>query len=149
MDGVKFQRAGDNFQKWAVFRVCMLVVIDSSIKSQGNASTDSKSRNLRRKVRRRSLSFSENAFNTWRPSSQLHVFSRQAQSSATLSLLFRKRLLRNRRGVFKYRRVVTISKSRICGIKMFVDNGKRTVSPLRSEERRVGKECRSRWSPYH
>src|SRR3712207_5471440 len=23
------------------------------------------------------------------------------------------------------------------------------VSPLRSEERRVGKECRSRWSPYH
>jgi len=23
------------------------------------------------------------------------------------------------------------------------------VGPLRSEERRVGKECRSRWSPYH
>src|SRR3712207_7748924 len=23
------------------------------------------------------------------------------------------------------------------------------VSPERSEERRVGKECRSRWSPYH
>jgi len=23
------------------------------------------------------------------------------------------------------------------------------VDPLRSEERRVGKECRSRWSPYH
>ena len=23
------------------------------------------------------------------------------------------------------------------------------VKPLRSEERRVGKECRSRWSPYH
>ena len=23
------------------------------------------------------------------------------------------------------------------------------VHPLRSEERRVGKECRSRWSPYH
>ena len=22
-------------------------------------------------------------------------------------------------------------------------------SPARSEERRVGKECRSRWSPYH
>ena len=21
--------------------------------------------------------------------------------------------------------------------------------PVRSEERRVGKECRSRWSPYH
>ena len=25
----------------------------------------------------------------------------------------------------------------------------RTWSPDRSEERRVGKECRSRWSPYH
>ena len=24
-----------------------------------------------------------------------------------------------------------------------------TVIDLRSEERRVGKECRSRWSPYH
>src|SRR5260370_37596839 len=24
-----------------------------------------------------------------------------------------------------------------------------TVRPVRSEERRVGKECRSRWSPYH
>ena len=27
-------------------------------------------------------------------------------------------------------------------------NGK-TVFNFRSEERRVGKECRSRWSPYH
>src|SRR3989449_8024934 len=25
----------------------------------------------------------------------------------------------------------------------------RTLNPYRSEERRVGKECRSRWSPYH
>ena len=24
-----------------------------------------------------------------------------------------------------------------------------TITLLRSEERRVGKECRSRWSPYH
>ena len=23
------------------------------------------------------------------------------------------------------------------------------IDPVRSEERRVGKECRSRWSPYH
>ena len=23
------------------------------------------------------------------------------------------------------------------------------IKPYRSEERRVGKECRSRWSPYH
>src|SRR3712207_7148175 len=26
---------------------------------------------------------------------------------------------------------------------------RREVAPDRSEERRVGKECRSRWSPYH
>ena len=25
----------------------------------------------------------------------------------------------------------------------------RQTGPIRSEERRVGKECRSRWSPYH
>ena len=27
--------------------------------------------------------------------------------------------------------------------------GREDLIPLRSEERRVGKECRSRWSPYH
>ena len=26
---------------------------------------------------------------------------------------------------------------------------KKLVASFRSEERRVGKECRSRWSPYH
>ena len=29
------------------------------------------------------------------------------------------------------------------------DHGKRAITRYRSEERRVGKECRSRWSPYH
>ena len=29
------------------------------------------------------------------------------------------------------------------------DGSKHEVLVLRSEERRVGKECRSRWSPYH
>ena len=28
-------------------------------------------------------------------------------------------------------------------------SGYRAYTDLRSEERRVGKECRSRWSPYH
>ena len=27
--------------------------------------------------------------------------------------------------------------------------GEKIVKSARSEERRVGKECRSRWSPYH
>ena len=30
-----------------------------------------------------------------------------------------------------------------------VRGGRSTRGNLRSEERRVGKECRSRWSPYH
>ena len=30
-----------------------------------------------------------------------------------------------------------------------VDPGKIEMVKARSEERRVGKECRSRWSPYH
>src|SRR3989449_6435723 len=29
------------------------------------------------------------------------------------------------------------------------DRDARSMNNLRSEERRVGKECRSRWSPYH
>ena len=29
------------------------------------------------------------------------------------------------------------------------DRKTRAREPIRSEERRVGKECRSRWSPYH
>ena len=32
---------------------------------------------------------------------------------------------------------------------MFLDIGSRFQGLCRSEERRVGKECRSRWSPYH
>src|SRR6266699_5808229 len=34
-----------------------------------------------------------------------------------------------------------------CGMNMI--HGTLVVEPYRSEERRVGKECRSRWSPYH
>ena len=35
-------------------------------------------------------------------------------------------------------------------IRDLVNNGKATFYiGFRSEERRVGKECRSRWSPYH
>ena len=33
--------------------------------------------------------------------------------------------------------------------KLIRSKGKWITQPHRSEERRVGKECRSRWSPYH
>ena len=32
---------------------------------------------------------------------------------------------------------------------LVVADKSRTEKTIRSEERRVGKECRSRWSPYH
>ena len=35
------------------------------------------------------------------------------------------------------------------GIYLILDQGLAWRGVLRSEERRVGKECRSRWSPYH
>src|SRR5690554_4662135 len=34
-------------------------------------------------------------------------------------------------------------------LKAFISYGSPAGMPNRSEERRVGKECRSRWSPYH
>ena len=40
----------------------------------------------------------------------------------------------------------TLTKFERNGLTVIVD---KTYEDLRSEERRVGKECRSRWSPYH
>ena len=44
----------------------------------------------------------------------------------------------------KYNRKFENSMKKYLGIKYFL-----TCNSGRSEERRVGKECRSRWSPYH
>ena len=35
------------------------------------------------------------------------------------------------------------------GKRKWIGTGVKVYSLVRSEERRVGKECRSRWSPYH
>src|SRR5579872_7567017 len=46
----------------------------------------------------------------------------------------------NRRGLSDQQRLRRVN---------HVVGGQAIVKPARSEERRVGKECRSRWSPYH
>ena len=47
----------------------------------------------------------------------------------------------------------TVKKTSIVSVKQVgkqsIKIGWKRVSGARSEERRVGKECRSRWSPYH
>ena len=50
---------------------------------------------------------------------------------------------KDKRDEFKKVDVRGIVKSFFPGLK------KQAMKVLRSEERRVGKECRSRWSPYH
>ena len=59
----------------------------------------------------------------------------------------RVRLARNINGYnFSYKMSDTDAKKLVKN----VTDQLKTVSPIsRSEERRVGKECRSRWSPYH
>src|SRR3712207_473934 len=39
--------------------------------------------------------------------------------------------------------------ARCAALRTEIDNTSQQLKKLRSEERRVGKECRSRWSPYH
>ena len=50
-----------------------------------------------------------------------------------------------------YKNTEGLKESTLAALKLGAQLGAKTVSltGLRSEERRVGKECRSRWSPYH
>ena len=50
----------------------------------------------------------------------------------------------------KISRDIEKSNLKVCGDKLEAQNAKfKELQLTRSEERRVGKECRSRWSPYH
>ena len=42
-----------------------------------------------------------------------------------------------------------LGKFAICTVAKILNKDELTNEMLRSEERRIGKECRSRWSPYH
>ena len=61
VDGVNSQRAGVDFSRMGFLQSVFVGVIDSSIKSHGDASTDSEIRIFLRKFRRRIRGFSENA----------------------------------------------------------------------------------------
>jgi len=45
--------------------------------------------------------------------------------------------------------VVFVPEVKIASVERFFRRLHARLHPYRSEERRVGKECRSRWSPYH
>ena len=44
---------------------------------------------------------------------------------------------------------IYVPKDKQLTLKIAEEIDEHTTEKLRSEERRVGKECRSRWSPYH
>src|SRR2546427_12817942 len=59
-----------------------------------------------------------------------------------------------RRTLDDYKRIAesfnhAATEARAAGLQFAYHNHDFEFAPLRSEERRVGKECRSRWSPYH
>ena len=53
------------------------------------------------------------------------------------------------KGTFKGSILVKDGKIAEVGEKVMEPAGAKVIDASRSEERRVGKECRSRWSPYH
>ena len=44
---------------------------------------------------------------------------------------------------------VVSAENGVAAVEILESPGAPAIAVLRSEERRVGKECRSRWSPYH
>ena len=51
--------------------------------------------------------------------------------------------------VSKFHPVDALREAYDCGQRVFGESRVQELMLTRSEERRVGKECRSRWSPYH
>ena len=82
----------------------------------------------------------------------LIIYSNDFKLSAIMSLVENVNISYNLRPGFKAEIkgeiISTSSRDSLGKAKILVD-GKTIASMDRSEERRVGKECRSRWSPYH
>src|SRR5256885_14644606 len=82
---------------------------------------------------------------------QLHALREWLQSQELLDVAVQERLQRLEAQVRGDKVMVAFvaefsrGKSELINAVFFAHYGRR----LRSEERRVGKECRSRWSPYH
>src|SRR5437016_12940997 len=81
------------------------------------------------------LMFSEIPGSYWWPGSISQRFSSSRNGS--------------RFGVSPYTLLVDVKINGASGQKFLAASSKFRVPLARSEERRVGKECRSRWSPYH
>ena len=52
-------------------------------------------------------------------------------------------------GIMSAREAMKIAQEAELDLVKIAPTAKPPVCKIRSEERRVGKECRSRWSPYH
>ena len=76
-------------------------------------------------------------------------YSKLGRNSSARKALFRSVLV----SLFKHERIETTEAKakEISGLaeKLITLAKRDDLSARRSEERRVGKECRSRWSPYH
>ena len=65
--------------------------------------------------------------------------------------------IRNEESLINIKEIFLVNKGRYGVRRVYMElkncgydvNHKRVQRLMRSEERRVGKECRSRWSPYH
>ena len=68
-------------------------------------------------------------------------------SASTVNMALTNVLITGFDGHSNFMSIMTIQPSG--GPSLIGIDGLSSPAPLRSEERRVGKECRSRWSPYH
>ena len=81
-------------------------------------------------------------------SNKLYRILNEEESYDILYTSYINQSARKNRVIEFYEQIEKVCKlSQECNIK--ISSALRIATQYRSEERRVGKECRSRWSPYH